>query len=229
MRLDRFVSQCSGLSRKAVKIALRAGRISVNAHREASASLILKATDEVLLDNRVLHLPSARYLMLHKPAGVICATEDPAHQCVIDLLPAELAKGLKVAGRLDIDTTGLVLLTDDGDWNHRLTSPRRACPKVYEVTTADPIAPDTVARFAEGLLLKSETKPTRPAELTLIAANRAQLVLHEGRYHQAKRMFAAVGNRVTALHRSAIGNIQLDPQLNPGDYRSLTATEVASV
>lgn len=229
IRLDKYVSQCTGLSRKGVRIALYGKRVQVNGVTTKIASQILQGDEQVTLDGGLLALPRARYLMLHKPADTLSATQDSSQPCVLDLLPAELSDGLQVVGRLDKDTTGLLLLTDDGDWNHRITSPRRACAKIYEVTTADPIAPDAARQFAEGILLKNESKPTLPATLEPLAERRARVTVQEGRYHQVKRMFAATGNRVTELHRVAVGGIVLDTGLAPGDFRPLTDEEIARV
>lgn len=229
IRLDKYVSQCTGLSRKGVRIALYGKRVQVDGVTTKIASQILQGGEQVTLDGQLLATPKARYLMLNKPADTLSATQDSSQPCVLDLLPAELADGLQIVGRLDKDTTGLLLLTDDGDWNHRITSPRRACAKVYEVTTADPIAPDAAIQFAEGMLLKNESKPTLPATLEPLDEKRARVTVQEGRYHQVKRMFAATGNRVTELHRVAVGGIALDPALAPGDFRPLTDDEIARV
>lgn len=229
MRLDKYVSQCSGLSRKSVKQVLHQRRIAVEGEPVRNAGLILSGEEAVTLDGHPLTLPRARYLMLHKPAGVVCATEDSSQRTVLDLLPSTLASGLQIVGRLDKDTTGLLLLTDDGQWNHRITSPRRACAKVYRVTTADPIEPSAVEAFRTGIVLKDDPKPTQPATLVLEDSHRASVTLAEGRYHQVKRMFAALGNRVTALHRASIGSIQLDPELPEGHFRSLTEDEINRV
>lgn len=229
MRLDKYVSQCSGLSRKSVKQVLHQMRIAVDGEPVRNAGLGLSGEEAVTLDGHLLTLPGARYLMLHKPAGVVCATEDSSQRTVLDLLPSKLASGLQIVGRLDKDTTGLLLLTDDGQWNHRITSPRRACAKVYRVTTADPIEPSAIEAFRNGIVLKDDPKPTQPAQLVLEDSHRASVTLVEGRYHQVKRMFAALGNRVIALHRASVGSIQLDPELPEGHFRSLTEGEINSV
>lgn len=227
MRLDRLLSQCTGLSRKAVRPVLRNGRVRVNGRPETRPASPVREDDRVTLDDEPLTLPAHRYIMLHKPAGVVCARRDPAQPCVTDLLPATDRAGLQIVGRLDKDTTGLLLLTDDGDWNHRLTAPRRHCPKVYEVTTAEPIDGDTALAFERGLTLRGDKRPTRPARLEQIDSHRARVTIREGRYHQVRRMFAATGNRVTALHRIAIGRLTLDPTLPAGACRTLTDEEIA--
>jgi 16S rRNA pseudouridine516 synthase len=148
---------------------------------------------------------------------------------VLELLDEDNLEQLHAAGRLDIDTTGLVLLTDDGQWSHRITAPRSQCRKTYYVETADPIAPELVALFKEGVQLKGEMRPTLPADLVIIHEQAARLTLQEGKYHQVKRMFAFAGNRVELLHREAIGPIALDDDLEPGQYRALTAEEIAAL
>ena len=167
--------------------------------------------------------------MLHKPQGVVCATIDEQHKTVLELLNPDEHAGLHVAGRLDIDATGLVLLTDDGEWSHRITSPRHDCGKTYRVTLAEPLDASLVARFAEGIQLRNEKKFTRPAILEIIAPREARLTISEGKYHQVKRMFAALENRVTTLHRERIGVLDLDPALQPGEWRPLTREEIEAM
>lgn len=229
MRLDKFLSQNSDSSRSLIQQAIKAGRVSVN-------NVIAKKGDQKLLGNEIITLDGkqveafqTRYLMLHKPLGYVCANSDSDYPVVVDLIRLSRWQELQIVGRLDIDTTGLVLLTDDGQWNHRITSPRHECNKVYRVTTANPISTETAALFAAGVQLHGEKAPTRPAQLELISSHEARLTIHEGKYHQVKRMFAAAGNCVIALHRERIGSIQLDPTLAPGEYRTLTADEIKSV
>lgn len=229
MRLDKFVSQCSELSRREVGYVLRRGLITVDGQAVKSASLRLKGSEEVCLDGRPLALPQPRYLMLNKPAGVVCARSDSEQPCVTDLFAPEFIQDLQIVGRLDKDTTGLLLLTDDGRWNHQITAPKKRCSKVYRVTTADPIAVEVAGLFQAGVVLKDEPTPTAPAELELIDDHNARLTLHEGRYHQVKRMFGATGNRVTRLHRESVAGLVLDPALQSGEYRALTREEIASV
>ncbi|HBL86687.1 MAG TPA: 16S rRNA pseudouridine(516) synthase, partial [Alcanivorax sp.] len=179
----------------------------------------------VRLDGAVLTLPGERYLMLHKPAGRVCALED-ALPTVIDLIPAEQRRGLRIVGRLDRDTTGLLLLTTDGQWAHRLMSPRHHCAKRYRVTTAEPLDDTQLTRLRDGVVLHDDPAPTRPAEARALSDTELLLTISEGRYHQVKRMLAAVGNRVVALHREAVGHIELDPDLPAGAWRPLTDAEI---
>lgn len=229
MRLDKFLSQNSDSSRSLIQQAIKAGRVSVNDVIAKKGDQKLLGDEIITLDGKQVEAFQTRYLMLHKPLGYVCANSDSDYPVVVDLIRLPRWQELQIVGRLDIDTTGLVLLTDDGQWNHRITSPRHECDKVYRVTTADPISAETAALFAAGVQLHSEKSLTRPAQLELISSHEARLKIHEGKYHQVKRMFAAAGNLVVALHRESIGSIQLDPALAPGEYRALTADEIKSV
>jgi 16S rRNA pseudouridine516 synthase len=196
--------------------------LQVNGAPVRDAGLSLSATDTVTLDGTRLTLRGPRYFMLNKPAGVVSATEDGNHRTVLDVLHGEDLRDLHVAGRLDIDTTGLVLITDDGQWSHRIKAPGRH-EKRYRVTTARPIPEDAADRFASGLCLRGEEdQPTLPARLQRLGECEALVWLQEGRYHQVKRMFAAIGNHVERLHREAVAGIELDPALAPGAWRPLT-------
>lgn len=228
-RLDKFLSHLTPLSRSMARKAILAGDVSVNDQIIRDATCKIAASDSVRYRGELLEPPAPYYLMLNKPIGVVCATEDGSHRTVIDLIDEPWRYELHVAGRLDIDTTGLVLLTNDGDWSHRVTSPRHKQSKRYHITTADPIEPHWVEHFAQGMQLQSDEKPTLPATLEILDRHHANLTLQEGRYHQVKRMVGAMGNRVTALHRYAIGDVQLDDNLPPGEYRRLTPAEIESL
>lgn len=167
--------------------------------------------------------------MLNKPLGTVCSNVADGYPSVLSLLDIDKAQELLIAGRLDHDTTGLVLITDDGQWLHRVTSPNKHFGKRYRVQLADPIQPGLVELFAKGVALKGDVELTLPAELTLLSTNEVLLTLHEGRYHQVKRMFGAVGNKVIGLHREKIGAICLDNGLELGEWRYLTDTEIQSV
>ena len=175
------------------------------------------------------------YLMLHKPAGIECSQKPSAWPSVYTLLPAPLRQrpnkgkvaGVQAIGRLDQDTTGLLLLTDDGQLIHRLASPRHDVPKVYEVTLKHPAGEREVQQLLAGVVLDDDPKPVRAAACELHDPRHLRLTLTGGKYHQVKRMVAAVGNRVEALHRSQIGGLRLPPDLAPGQWRWLTAAELA--
>lgn len=228
MRLDRFLSESTGLTRSVAKKALHRGEVTIDGEVVKKGDLQI-TEQEVRLAGQLLGKPAARYLLLHKPAGYISATQDEVHPCVLQLLPPELCRGIQCAGRLDVDTTGLLLLTDDGQWSHRLRSPKKACNKVYQVDLIEPLADGVAAQFAEGIMLHGEDKPTLPAQLETVTSTRVLLTIHEGKYHQVKRMFAAVGNHVVGLHRLQVGDILLNDDLAEGEWRHLSAAEVASI
>lgn len=226
MRLDKFIAHSTQLSRTETKRCIKAGAVAINGQVAQAPTAKVGAEDIVTLHQAVLAPPKPRYFMLHKPEGYICATQDSEHPIVLDLLSEPNLQGLHIVGRLDKDTTGLVLITDDGQWGHRISSPSHQHSKCYQVRVARPLQPEWVARFAEGIPLRNEKKPTQPATLKLIGEHQAELHIQEGKYHQVKRMFAAVGNHVTQLHRSQIGPLPLDPTLKPGQYRPLTPEEI---
>jgi len=177
------------------------------------------------------------YLMLHKPAGTECSQKPSTWPSIYTLLPGPLRKrpqkaavqGVQAVGRLDQDTTGLLLLTDDGKFIHRMSSPKHHVPKVYEVTVKHELTPDQVERLLTGVVLDDDPKPVRAAACEAISPLHLRLTLTEGKYHQVKRMLAAVGNRVERLHRSAIGGLQLPSDLLPGQWRWLSASDLQQV
>ena len=230
MRLDKYLSNYSGLSRKEAKAAIKSGDVLVNGNAVTDPRLTVDEQQSVHLNGMRISPRRPRYYMLHKPEGCVCANTDAQHPTVIGLLSEEDDfMALHVAGRLDMDTTGLVLITDDGQWSHRITSPKHKMPKRYQVTLEAPIATNAADLFAEGVLLRNEHKRTRPAQLNVINPHQVELTIYEGKYHQVKRMFAAIGNHVTSLHRARIGDLCLDPGLRPGEYRPLTQEEIISL
>ncbi len=229
MRLDKFLSQQLEVSRAIASRELRARRVTVDGEVVRDGAFKLSPENQVEFDGNLLQQQQGpRYFMLNKPVGYVCSTDDPDHPTVLYFLAEPTAYKLHAAGRLDIDTTGLVLMTDDGQWSHRITSPRHHCEKTYLVTLEQPLSPTTAQQFAEGVQLHNEKTLTRPATLEVVEERLVRLTISEGRYHQVKRMFAAVGNRVVELHRERIGAITLDSDLAPGEYRALTAEEIAS-
>ncbi|MES3008509.1 MAG: 16S rRNA pseudouridine(516) synthase RsuA [Pseudomonadota bacterium] len=227
MRLDKFVSHATGLPREISKRLIRKRQVQVNGTMVSNAAYQVAETDVVTMEGETLQIAGPRYLMLHKPVGYVCATEDGDHPTVLDLLDMD-TEGLSIGGRLDIDTTGLVLLSDDGQWLHRVTSPRHLYSKVYRATLQEPVDQQTIDSFAAGMLLRGEDKPTAPARCEALPENGARVTLNEGRYHQVKRMFAACGNHVLSLHREQIGAVTLDDTLDAGQCRVLTETEIKS-
>lgn len=229
VRLDRFVSHATGRSRSEARALIRRGRVSVSG---AAVRDVARSIDEhavVWVEGSPLAQPRPLYLMLHKPTGLLSATRDDRQATVLSLLPGGLAARVHLVGRLDKETSGLLLLTDDGDWSHRIASPRHACTKVYLAELSDPLVADAEARLAGGLMLRGESRPTLPATLERIDQRRVRISVAEGRYHLVRRLFAALGNRVTALHRERVGSLSLDERLAPGEWRELTAEEVAGV
>jgi 16S rRNA pseudouridine516 synthase len=230
MRLDKFLSQQLGLSRTQVGRELRNEKVTVNGEPIKSGACKLAESDIVEYEGHELRqITGPRYFMLNKPAGFVCSTDDPDNPTILYFIDEPMAEKLHAAGRLDMDTTGLVLLTDDGQWSHRITSPKHHCEKDYYVTLRQPLEDSVAVQFAEGIQLHNEKTLTKPAVLVKIDSEHVRLTITEGRYHQVKRMFAAVGNHVTELHRERIGAIKLDEDLAPGEYRELTDEEINSV
>ena len=229
MRLDQFIATSTELSRKDAKRAISRGEVTVNEQICKGANTRLAGHERVALSGTLLTLPGERYLMMNKPAGVVSATTDSDHPTALDLLPSDITRNLHIAGRLDADTTGLLLLTTDGKWSHRVTSPRTDCPKTYRVTLSEPLTDAAAQQLERGVELHNDPKPTRPAGVKVLEERIFELTISEGRYHQVKRMLAAVGNHVDALHRLRIGKVELDTALGPGEYRELTPEEKDSL
>jgi len=224
MRLDRFLYHHTDYGRKEIRRLLAAGRVQVEADVEKDTQRDISDFTQVHLDGKLLREDTPCYLMLNKPAGYLSATTDPEHQTVMELI--DVPQTLHIAGRLDRASTGLLVLTNDGKWSRRLTEPKENVPKVYLVETAEPITEETHTHFAQGIYFAYEDLTTAPAELDILTEKQARLTIYEGRYHQIKRMFYAVGNRVTSLHRESMGGIILDPTLPSGQYRHLTEKEM---
>lgn len=224
MRLDKFLAHTTDLTRSLAKHAIKQQRVQINGVAASDAGQFIHPHNQVLLDGQPLTLIGNRYLMLHKPAGYVCTHDASHHATIFSLL--EQGQNLHAAGRLDADTTGLVLLTNDGQWSHRVTSPRRECNKIYCVNLQNPIDNIQIQQLEQGILLEGEDKPTLPAHVQVISDLEIKLTIHEGKYHQVKRMLTAIGNHVIALHRETIGKINLDKELPPGSWRDLTAAEV---
>lgn len=230
MRLDKYLSNYSGLSRKQAKHAIKQGDVLVNQQIITDPQFDVNAAEDVRFEGYKIAPRGPRYFMLHKPTGCVCANSDAQHPTVISMFcKEEDFLELHVAGRLDLDTTGLVLVTDDGQWSHHITSPKHKLPKCYRVRLQDPVEPEVCELFARGILLRNEHKRTRPAQLKIITPCEVELTIHEGKYHQVKRMFAAIGNHVLGLHRASIGSLNLDPTLQPGQYRPLNQKELESL
>jgi 16S rRNA pseudouridine516 synthase len=230
MKLIRRLANLGYGSRKQVETMLRAGRVT-NAAGVPFNPEAQPEHEAIQVDGEPLDPPPGAVLMLHKPVGYTCATADPG-RVVYELLPPRFRERNPIVapvGRLDRDTTGLLLLTDDGVLLHRIISPKARIPKIYEATLAQDLAGNEAELFAAGtLMLRSEKTPLEPAALEVLGPRRARLTLTEGRYHQVRRMFAAAGNRVETLHRATVGGLGLG-DLAEGKWRLLDPAEVASV
>jgi len=236
LRLDRLLANLGYGTRREVQSLVHAGLVMLDGEEVDTPDLKLALTADLparmTVEGIALDPLPGMVLMLHKPLGVTCSHKE-AGPLVYGLLPARWRRrepALSTVGRLDKETSGLLLLTDDGALLHRIISPRHHIPKRYRVTLDRPLRGDEAAVFASGtLMLDGEDKPLLPAELTVLTETAAEVTITEGRYHQVRRMFAAVGNHVTALHRARIGRLGLPDDLPPGGYRLLTPEEIAAV
>ncbi len=225
MRLDKFLADMGYGTRKEAKGLLRRGAVTVNGCKVEDPGIHVRPEgDVVAVDGREVSYVRHRYYMLNKPAGVVSATEDSREKTVLELLPEKERKGLFPVGRLDKDTTGLLLLTDDGELAHRLLSPKKHVDKTYMVTLDGPVSDREVEMFAEGLPVDRDFT-AMPAELLPLPDNKASVTIHEGKYHQIKRMFEAVGRKVLRLRRISMGSLVLDETLAEGTYRRLDEEE----
>jgi len=244
MRLDKFICKSTELNKAQAIQRIHDGEVIVNGEAITTESSQVHENNTITLNSQALKLRPFRYILLHKPADTICSNTDGDYPSLFNALEndskIERVSELHIAGRLDVDTTGLVLITDDGRWTYNITRPDKHCTKTYRVGLSYTIAEDAVevlvARFKQGLQLQGEHQLTLPALLEVLPAKTRKikngenqevlLTITEGKYHQVKRMFAAVGNRVRTLHREKIGDIQLDVEL--GQWRYLTTSEVSA-
>ncbi|GAW94559.1 MULTISPECIES: pseudouridine synthase [Colwellia] len=232
-RLDRFISESYQVNRKAVRLILAQKRVYVDGVVATDIAQIVDQFSTIVLDGNILQANKAHYIMLNKPVGVVCATKDEKHKTVIDLLAGQFEQAtrdsLHIVGRLDLNTSGLVLLTNDSRWSERLTSPAHKVAKCYQVRLANPLTAEYISAFAQGMYFSYEKITTQPAALRIISPFAAEVILTEGRYHQIKRMFGRFQNKVVALHRQSIGQLSLDKSLNIGDSRALNSEEVVKI
>ena len=226
MRLDKFICESTELTRSEAKNAIRRGAINNQKGPLRSGAYKVLADDVIQMKGKVLSIRGFRYIMLNKPQGYISSNVDEQMPSLLNLIDIEKKQNVFIAGRLDADTSGLILITDDGQWSHQVTSPRKKCEKRYRIGLQDPISEDAVALFVEGIQLKSEPNPCLPAKLEILSEHEVLLTISEGKYHQVKRMFAAIGNFVTKLHREKIGEVELDLNLALGESRFLTEQEI---
>ncbi|WP_196138211.1 pseudouridine synthase [Aliikangiella sp. G2MR2-5] len=226
MRLDKYLSKGLNISRTDAKKIIKSNLVRVESITKPKADLIVKG-QTVLYKNEPVVLPGNVYILLNKPSGYICSTQDEVYPSALKLVDSINCNQLHFAGRLDVDTTGLVLISNDGEWTHRITSPRKKCSKQYNVELADPVSDESIKSLENGILLKGESKATRKCVIQRLADSRVLIEISEGKYHQVKRMFAAVGNRVTALQRIKVGGLDLS-ELEVGEWRYLEKDEVKS-
>ncbi len=236
VRLDRLLANLGYGSRKEVQALVGAGLVRLDgvAVDEADGRIAVTRDlpERMTVRGRPLDPPPGVALMLNKPLGVTCSHKE-AGPLIYSLLPDRWRRrdpAISTVGRLDKETSGLILLTDDGGLLHRIISPKNHVPKLYLATLDRPLKGDEAAIFAAGkLMLEGEEKPLLPAEMEVMSPTSARLTIHEGRYHQVRRMFAAVGNHVTGLHRESVGGLTLPDELEPGQYRLLGEADIAAI
>lgn len=227
MRIDKFVAEQTGISRSDAKELIKRRKITVNGASVTSADMhVDPEKDEIIIGGKSILYRQYMYIMLNKPAGVVCATRDELSETVLELIPPELRrKGLFPAGRLDKDTEGFVFITDDGALAHKMLSPRSHVEKEYEVTLERHAEESYKELFASGMTIDGGEK-CMPAQLFFTDDDHVvRLILHEGKFHQVKRMMEAAGNKVTFLRRTRIGGIELDPTLPLGGCREISHKE----
>lgn len=228
IRLDKFLTETGSLTRSQAKEAAKKGRILVNGEAEKKTDRkIDPEKDEIVLDGKRISYAAYEYYMLNKPKGVVSVTEDKKYPTVVQLIQDRKRTDLFPAGRLDIDTEGLLLITNDGELTHNLLSPKKHVDKVYLAEFEGIFPEDGKEQFQAGLILEDGVK-TMPAHI-IVNGNQARLTIREGKFHQVKRMFQAVGCQVTYLKRLSMGSLTLDENLKPGEYRPLTNEEIESL
>jgi len=241
MRLDKFIAKSTQLNKRQVLQALQKNNIFVNGDLIIEPAFQVHENNEITLNGKILTTRPFRYILMHKPADMICSNIDEVYPSAFNLLTHENevvndsvtsintnlnSDEFHIAGRLDADTTGLILITDDGRWTHNITLPNNGCKKVYRVGLSREFKSDLTAQFNQGIQLQGETTLTLPAVVEIVNPKEVLLTISEGKFHQVKRMFAAVGNRVVSLHREQIGKITLDVEV--GKWRYLTPLEIDS-
>ena len=234
LRLDKYLTEMGCGTRSQVKKEILKGSVSVNGEIAKKAERKVDTEkDEIIFKGEKIFYAGYEYFMLNKPAGVVSATEDKKERTVIDLIKESKRKDLFPAGRLDKDTEGLLLITNDGQLAHRLLSPKKHVDKVYYAKVAGIVTEEDVERFAQGIDIGTdEEEMTRPAQLDILKSgeeSEIRLTIHEGKFHQVKRMFQAVKKEVTYLKRERMGTLCLDEDLKPGEYRLLTEEEIENV
>lgn len=225
VRLDKYLCDQKIGTRSQVKELVRKGLVTVNGTVCKSSDVKISEQDNISYNGQILNNQKLHYIMLNKPAGVITATVDDSDKTVLDIVKEYPCRNLFPVGRLDKDTTGLLIITNDGNLSHDLLSPKKHVDKEYEVILKRPITASEIKQLESGVFIGDDL-PTLPAKVIRISDNRICLTIHEGRYHQVKRMAKAVGNEVIGLNRIRMGGLELDKNLGLGEYRCLTEVEL---
>jgi len=225
-RLDRFISLKKNINKRDVRLLLAQKRVVVDGEIATNTQQIIQPFTSVIFDGELLQNNKAFYLMLNKPTGVVSATKDKIHKTVIDLLSHPQKDSLHITGRLDLNSSGLILLTNDSNWSRKLMLPDSKVTKLYHVTTEKIITPEYISFFKAGMYFPYEDITTKPVNLKILSEYSAELELTEGRYHQIKRMFGRFRNPVLKIHRLSVGSITLDPTLTLGESRNLSNNEI---
>lgn len=235
MRIDKYLANMNVGSRKEVHKLIKQGLVTVNGTVVKTPKQKVQETDEVLVGDNEVNYQKYHYFLMNKPKGVLSATEDRSQRTVISLLkPQDRYQGITPVGRLDKDTTGLLLLTNDGQLNHELLAPNKHVIKTYQAEIAGIADETTVKRFAQGMQLGDGTK-LKPAKLKILEqhlaedSSKIEIKIQEGKYHQIKRMLGACGMKVVELKRISMGNLRLDSDLTPGNYRELSIEEINNI
>lgn len=226
MRLDKFICKSTELTKTQAVELIYEERVKINGDAVTLESTQVHENNYITLDDKELVARPFRYLLMNKPAATICSNIDEVYPSLFNYIKEGNNAELHIAGRLDADTTGLVLITDDGRWSYNIITPAKKCEKVYRVGLRNPILEDAVDIFTCGVQLQGESQLTRPAKLEIIEPKEVLLTITEGKFHQVKRMFSAIGNKVISLHREKIGEVVLD--VGVGEWRYLTDSEVSS-
>lgn len=226
MRLDKFICKSTSLTKAEAVTQIESGAVSVNSEVITNNTQQVHENNAITLAGQTLIPRASRYIMFHKPLNTICSNVNEVYPSILNFIDVDRAADLHIAGRLDADTTGLVFITDDGRWTHTITSPKNQCEKVYRVGLRDPITEDAVVKLTTGVQLQGESRLTLPAQLEIVDSKEVLLTIVEGRFHQVKRMFAAIGNKVHSLHRERIGAVRLD--IDVESWRYLSADEIIS-
>lgn len=225
MRLDKFLANMGVGTRTEVKQLLKKGKVTVNTSVEKSPKSYINPTEDmVCVNEKQVEFVNNVYIMLNKPKGYISATHDESNRTVIDLIPEYQHLNIFPVGRLDKDTEGLLLITNDGQFSHNLMSPSKHVSKIYEVTSQNPVTKADIDAFKKGIILSDG--PVKPAQLTRINETTSQVTIYEGKYHQVKRMFHAIENEVLELKRLKIAKLALDENLKSGEYKLLSDKEL---